>query len=171
MSRRGSCCSLVVMNLAVMNLRLQVRSLASHSELRIWYCHDLWCRSQTQLGSRVAVTVVWASSCSSNQNLSLGTSICQGFDPKKTKTKNTTHTRKCDKLTIDIENVASCWFFFIFLGPYLWHMEVPRLRVESELQLLAYTTVTATWIRVMSATLTTAHGNAGSFNPLGESRD
>ena len=35
-------------------------------------------------------------------------------------------------------------FFFFLNGPYLWHMEVPRLGVESELQLLAYTTATAT---------------------------
>ena len=33
---------------------------------------------------------------------------------------------------------------FIFLGPCLSHMEVPRLRVQLELQLLAYTTATAT---------------------------
>ena len=32
------------------------------------------------------------------------------------------------------------FFFFVFLGPHPWHMEVPRLGVESELQLLAYTT-------------------------------
>ena len=32
---------------------------------------------------------------------------------------------------------------FFFLGPYMRHMEVPRLGVESELQLLAYTTATA----------------------------
>ena len=25
--------------------------------------------------------------------------------------------------------------FFVFLGPHLWHMEVPRLGVELELQL------------------------------------
>ena len=25
------------------------------------------------------------------------------------------------------------FFFFVFLGPLLWHMEVPRLGVESEL--------------------------------------
>ena len=35
------------------------------------------------------------------------------------------------------------FFFFFFLGPYLWHMEVPRLGVESELQLLAYATAPA----------------------------
>ena len=34
--------------------------------------------------------------------------------------------------------------FFVFLGPQVWHMEVPRLGVEPELQLLAYATATAT---------------------------
>ena len=40
-----------------------------------------------------------------------------------------------------------CFFFFfflVFLGPHLRHMEVPRLGVEAELQLPAYTTATAT---------------------------
>ena len=36
------------------------------------------------------------------------------------------------------------FFYFCFLGPHPWHMDVPRLGVESELQLLAYTTATAT---------------------------
>ena len=36
------------------------------------------------------------------------------------------------------------FFFFYFLGPHLWHMDVPRLGVESELHLQAYTTATAT---------------------------
>ena len=36
------------------------------------------------------------------------------------------------------------YFLFCFLGPHPWHMEVPRLEVKSELQLLAYTTATAT---------------------------
>ena len=33
---------------------------------------------------------------------------------------------------------------FLFLGPHVLHMEVPRVGVQSELQLLAYTTATAT---------------------------
>ena len=33
-------------------------------------------------------------------------------------------------------------FFFVFLGPHPQHMEVPRLGVESEMQLPAYTTAT-----------------------------
>ena len=38
-----------------------VRSLASLSGLRIHCCHELWCRSQTWLGSGVAVAVAQAS--------------------------------------------------------------------------------------------------------------
>ena len=33
-------------------------------------------------------------------------------------------------------------FLGVFLGPHLWHMEVPRLGMESELQLPADTTAT-----------------------------
>ena len=36
------------------------------------------------------------------------------------------------------------FFLFFFLGPHLRHMEVPRLEVESELWLPAYTTATET---------------------------
>ena len=36
------------------------------------------------------------------------------------------------------------FFFFPLFRPHLWHMEVPRLEVELELQLLAYPTATAT---------------------------
>ena len=38
----------------------------------------------------------------------------------------------------------SFFFFNFFLGPHLSHMKFPRLGVESELQLLAYTTATET---------------------------
>ena len=35
------------------------------------------------------------------------------------------------------------FLFFVFLGLHLQHMEVPRLGVESQLQLVVYTTATA----------------------------
>ena len=35
------------------------------------------------------------------------------------------------------------FFFFKLFRPHVWHMEVPRLGVKSELQLPAYTTATA----------------------------
>ena len=36
------------------------------------------------------------------------------------------------------------FFFFLFLGPHLLHMEASRLGVESELQLVATAVATAT---------------------------
>ena len=39
-------------------VRLWVQSLVSLGGLRIWHCHELWCRLQTWLGSRIAVAVV-----------------------------------------------------------------------------------------------------------------
>ena len=36
-------------------------------------------------------------------------------------------------------------FILLFLGPRLWHMEVPWLGTELELQLPTYATATATW--------------------------
>ena len=39
----------------LVSMRMQVRSLASLSGLRIWRCHDLWCRLQTLLRSCIAV--------------------------------------------------------------------------------------------------------------------
>ena len=40
------------------------------------------------------------------------------------------------------------FFFFVFLGLHLQHMEVPRLGVELELQLLAYITATPDLSRI-----------------------
>ena len=39
-------------------MRFQVQFLALISGLRIQHCLELWCRSQTQLGSGIAVAVV-----------------------------------------------------------------------------------------------------------------
>ena len=43
-----------------------------------------------------------------------------------------------------LKSLPDCFFFSCFLGLHPWHMEVSRLRVESELQLPPYTTATAT---------------------------
>ena len=55
--------------------------------------------------------------------------------------------------------IALLIYLFFFLGPNLQHMELPRLGDKSELQLLAYTTATAT--RDLSLFL----------NPLSKARD
>ena len=58
------------------------------------------------------------------------------------------------------------WGFFVlfcfvcFLEPHVWHVEVPRLGVKSELQLIGTATATAT---ASSATDTEAHSNTGSL--------
>ena len=62
-------------------------SIPGLSRLRIWHCHELWCRSKTRLRSGIAVAVVQAGGCRSNSTLSLGTSICHGCGPKKKKLK------------------------------------------------------------------------------------
>ena len=58
-----------------------------------------------------------------------------------------------------------------FTGLHLWHMEVPGLEVESEMQQQAYTTATAILDLTASVTYTIAHGNTGSLNPLSKTRD
>ena len=51
------------------------------------------------------------------------------------------HLTLCPKVSFYFKKL---FIIFCFLGPHLWHMKVPRPGVESELQLPAYTTVTAT---------------------------
>ena len=41
-------------------MRLQVRSLASLSGLKIWHGRELWCKSQMQLRSGIAVALAKA---------------------------------------------------------------------------------------------------------------
>ena len=84
-----------VTNLASI-MRIQIRSLASLSGLRIWCCLELWCRSQMWLGSCVAMSVVYVGSCSSISTPSLGTYMCCGYGPKKTKKEK----KKCRFLVL-----------------------------------------------------------------------
>ena len=67
---------------------MQVQPLTLFSGSKIWCCCRLWYRSQMQLGSGVAVTVAYASSCSSDLTSSPGTPICRcGLNRKKKKKK------------------------------------------------------------------------------------
>ena len=62
------------------------------------------------------------------------------------------------------------WFglVFVYLGRHPWHMDVPRLEVEPELQLPAYTTATATW----DLSCGRRHSwQCWIINPLSEARD
>ena len=63
--------------------------------------HELWCSSQTRLKSHVAVALVQAGSYSYDSAPSLGTSICFGCRPKKTKGKKQ-KTNKQTKKTLRV---------------------------------------------------------------------
>ena len=75
----------------LVSMRAKVQSLASLSGL-IWCCHELWCRSQTQL--RPCVAVAQAGSWSSNLTPSLGASICLKCSLKKAKKKKKKKKKK-----------------------------------------------------------------------------
>ena len=61
--------------------------------------------------------------------------------------------------------------YFCFKGPYLWHMEVPRVGVESELQPPAYTTTIAMQNPSCICDLHHSSQQRQILNPLSEARD
>ena len=60
---------------------------------------------------------------------------------------------------------------FVFVGPHLQHMEVPRLGIQSELYLPAYTTATATPDLSCICNLHHSSRQRQILNPLIEARD
>ena len=68
-------------------------------------------------------------------------------------------------------SIWSVLFPFFFLGPCLQHMEVPRLGIQSELWLPAYTTATATQDPSRVCGLHHSSQQCWIPNPLSEARD
>ena len=66
-------------------MRMQIRSLALLSGLRIWRCWELLCALQTWLGSGIAVAVAVAGSCSTNSTPAWETPYAMGVALKKKK--------------------------------------------------------------------------------------
>ena len=71
--------------------------------------------------------------------------------------------------TIFSHSVSCLFFFFVWL--HLWHMEVPRLGVELELQLSAYTTATAVPDLSHVCDLDHSSQQCWILNPLSKARD
>ena len=68
----------------------------------------------------------------------------------------------------------ACFFvclFVCFLGLHPWHMEIPRLGVQLELQLPAYTTATATQDPSRVCDLHHSSWQRQILNPLRQARD
>ena len=73
---------------------------------------------------------------------------------------------------INITSSLKIFFFiFVFLGPYLRHMEVSRLGVELELQLPAYTTDTAAPVLNSVCNLHHSSWHCWILNTLSKARD
>ena len=70
-----------------------------------------------------------------------------------------------------LQQMGSTPPFFFFLGPHSRHMEVPRLGVQMELQLLAYTTATATQNLSCVCDLHHSSQQCWILNHLGKARD
>ena len=73
--------------------------------------------------------------------------------------------------SIQILILSFLFFFFVFLGLHPQHMEVPRLGVQLELQLPAYTTATATRDPSLVFDLYHSSRQCLILNPLSDARD
>ena len=78
-------------------MRTWVQSLTLLSGLRIWHCCELQHRLQMRLRSHIAAAVAVASSCNSCLTPGLGTSICQGYGPKRKKERKKKWRRAKDR--------------------------------------------------------------------------
>ena len=116
----------------------------------------------------------WTSSCK-RMTLDPHLTSCTGMSSKWIKDL-TIGPQTIQLLEEDIEGKAPwhqswVWFFFFFKGLHLRHMEVPRLGVELEPQLPAYTTTIATWDPSCGCNLHRSSRQCQIFNPSSEARD
>ena len=63
------------------------------------------------------------------------------------------------------------FFFLVSLGPHPRHMEVPRLGIELELRLLAYTTAAAMWDPSQVCDLHHSSWQHWILSPMSKTRD
>ena len=74
-------------------------------------------------------------------------------------------------MTILGGQLPELFLLFVFLGPHLLHVEVPKLSVESELYPPAYATATAMPDPSQVCNLYYHSCQQGILNPLREARD
>ena len=141
------------------------------SGLRIWPCHELWCRSPTWLRSRVAVVLAQAGGYSSNQTPSLVTSICSRSGPRKGKKTNThthTHTHTHSQKDNGKRQFAKrfqflSFFLFFFQGRNLGTWKFPGQGLNWSCSRWPMLQPQHRQIQAMSVTYSTAQDNTGSL--------
>ena len=117
-------------------------------ELRIWHC----------CGCGVDY------SCSSDSTPSLGTSICHRCGPKKKKKKRITlHTLRSNGIIGFIGFMGFCLFVCLFLGHACSVWTFPGQGLNQSCRCQPTPQPRQFRIRAVSATYTTAHGNAGAL--------
>ena len=86
-------------------------------------CRELWCGPADVSQILGAVAVVKSASLSSDSTHSLGTSICHGYGPKKTKKKKKSNECKVSNIVfIKSDYAINLYYFSIIqhLPSYLW---------------------------------------------------
>ena len=68
-------------------------------------------------------------------------------------------------------HLQGAFFVAVFLGLHLQHMEIPKLGIELELQLLAYAPAMATWDPSHIFDLYRSSWQCWMLNPLNEAGD
>ena len=94
------------------SMRRQVQSLTLLSGLGIWCCGKLWCRSQTQLGSRIAVLLwLWCrlAAAAPIWPLAWEPSYATSLALKRKKTKKQKKTRYAPSLKWLIDGYPAKW--------------------------------------------------------------
>ena len=81
------------------------------------------------------------------------------------------HRLTMPQYVVLFSTVILFFFLFFFLGLHPWRMKVPRLGVESELQLPDYTTATAAQDPSCICNLHRSSRQCGIHDPLSEDRD
>ena len=129
-----------------------------------WWC--LTSKARSQEGALLLVSRYFRS-------LALGKPGCQVLRVPKLTCGDFIHLVRNWFILILFKLIKIFYFIFVFLGPHLRHMEVPRLGVSSELLLPAYTTTIAT--RDPSCVCDPYHSlwqwQRWIFNPLSKARD
>ena len=106
------------------SMRTQIRSLASLSGLRI---HELWCRLQMWLRSRLLWLSCRPAAVAPDSAPTLGTSICLGCSLKKGEKKSIGHINICllwdsvfCSIDLCVHSFITAILFFFFLVFCLW---------------------------------------------------